>query len=306
MTLQLTSKTDQSSALLAMIDADPALADSTKAKYKAAVKRYLDVGGNLMDAGQLEAHARTLPASGRAFLKAAVGKLAGRLATQAKRQATPENLAQIQAGLLRIEALQTAIHVEKPKGEKVHIWLSADEVSAIMATCDDTIAGRRDRVVLGLLFGAGLRRAEAAALEFEAVSLLPIKGKFRTVIDVKGKGAKDRVIPVADKLADILADWQAEVGPGRVCRSIKRNHELRDSMSAVAIFNVVRRRGALIGRAELAAHDCRRTYAQIGLENGISLREISRLLGHESVETTMRYLNVELNLETTISDYVPL
>ncbi len=306
MTLQITPKTGQADALLAMIDADPSLADSTKAKYKAAVRRYLATGASLTDADALEAHALTLPTSGRSFLKAAVGKLTDRLATQAKRQATPGNLAEVQAGLLRIEALQEAIHVEQPKGDKVHIWLSEAEVSAIMATCDETIAGRRDRVVLGLLFGAGLRRSEAAALEFDAVQMLPIKGKFRSVLDVKGKGAKDRTIPIADKLANILSAWQKEVGGGRICRSLKRNHELRDSMSAMAIFNVVRDRGALIERPKLAAHDCRRTYAQIGLENGIPLHEISRLLGHESVETTMRYLNVELNLETTISDYVPL
>jgi len=127
MTLQIAPKTGSGAALLAMIDADPGLAGSTKTKYKAAVRRYLDAGGDLGDAAQLEAHARTLSASGRAFLKAAVRKLTERLATEAKRQATPDNLAQVQAVLLRIEALQTAIHVEQAKGEKAHIWLSEDE-----------------------------------------------------------------------------------------------------------------------------------------------------------------------------------
>lgn len=293
--------------LLAMIDADPTLADRTKQQYKSAVARYLDTGASLTDAAAIEAYALGLPDSGRSFLKAAVRKLTDRLAIQAKRQATPGNLAEVQAGLLRIEALQEAIQVSQPKGEKVHIWLSADEVAAVMATCDTaTVMGRRDRAILGVLFGAGLRREEASELTFDAIKLLPIKGKFRSVLDVTGKGAKDRTIPIADRLANILSAWQSETGGGRVIRSLKRNHELRDSMSAVGIFNVVRKRGGMIGRPELAAHDCRRTYAQIGLENGIPLHEISRLLGHESVETTMRYLNVELNLETTISDYVPL
>ena len=156
---------------------------------------------------------------------------------------------------MTIEALQTAIHVEQPKGEKSHIWPSEDEMAAVLVTCDEIVAGQRDRVVLDLLFVAGLRRAEAAALTFEAAKLMPIKGKFRTVLDVQGKGAKDRIVPVSDRLADILSAWRAQVRDGRICRSLKRNHELRESMSTVDIFDVVRQRGALIGREELAAHD---------------------------------------------------
>jgi len=306
MDTQIVPHNDPAALLLAMIQSSPKLADSTKEKYQAAVLRYLEDGGDVTDAAQLEAHAADLPQSGRSFLKAAVRLLTERLATEIKRRATSTNLAHVQASLLRIEALQQAIHVEQPKGHKSHIWLSADEVQQIMNTFDDSPKGRRDRVILALLFGAGLRREEAAGLTFEAVNLLPIGGKLRTVLDVKGKGAKDRVIPVSDELANILSAWRQQVGDGRICRSLKRNGELRQSMSAVGIFNVVRQRGALIGRPELAAHDCRRTYAQIGWENLKDLYKVSHLLGHESIDTTARYLDLKLDLDETISDYVPL
>ena len=68
---------------------------------------------------------------------------------------------------------------------------------------------------------------------------------------------------------------------------------------------MARKYGKAIGKPELAPHDLRRTYAQIAYEAGVPITRISRLLGHESIETTQRYLNLELDLETTASDFVP-
>ena len=78
------------------------------------------------------------------------------------------------------------------------------------------------------------------------------------------------------------------------------------SISAVALFQLVRRYGDSIDKTDLAAHDLRRTYAQLGHEAGVPIPQISKLLGHASVQTTMTYLNLELDLETTVSDFVPM
>ena len=56
---------------------------------------------------------------------------------------------------------------------------------------------------------------------------------------------------------------------------------------------------------ELQPHDLRRTYAELGRRAGVPISQISKLLGHASIETTQDYLNIELDLETTISDFVP-
>jgi integrase len=61
----------------------------------------------------------------------------------------------------------------------------------------------------------------------------------------------------------------------------------------------------MICKPELAPHDLRRTYAQIGFEENIPITQLSVLLGHAFVESTMRYLNLELGLEVTVSDFVP-
>jgi integrase len=129
---------------------------------------------------------------------------------------------------------------------------------------------------------------------------------MRDVLEVRGKGAKVRVIPISQKLGDRLREWKDITGPGFVARSVSRAGRLGQSLSAVAIFEVVNRSGARIGLPELAPHDMRRTFAQLGYENGVPLTQISTLLGHSSVATTQKYLNLSLDLESTASDFIPL
>jgi integrase len=63
--------------------------------------------------------------------------------------------------------------------------------------------------------------------------------------------------------------------------------------------------GNLIGKDDQRPHDLRPTYAQLGYEPGVPITQIGRLLGHVSTETTQRYLNLELDLESTVSDFIP-
>jgi integrase len=57
---------------------------------------------------------------------------------------------------------------------------------------------------------------------------------------------------------------------------------------------------------ELDPHDLRRTFEQIGYEASVPITQISKQLGHSSIITTQRYLNMDLDLVTTISDFIPL
>jgi integrase len=291
---------------LVTIDQAIHLAESTRAQYKRAVSNYLATGGSLGDAQALVRYAETLPTSSQTFLRAAVRLLTDGMATSVKGRATPDNVDAVQAALYRIEALQEAIPTKQPKGQKAHTWLNHAEVKALLATCVDGIADQRDRLVLGLLVGAGLRRTELADLRFDQVKLQPVMDGFRTVLDVQGKGAKDRVIPISDPLANAIDEWGKRVRHrGYVVRSLGRGRRIADRMSAVAIFNVVQKRGAMIGKPGLAPHDLRRTYAQLGYEAGVPITQISKLLGHANVATTQRYLNLELDLEVTVGDFIP-
>lgn len=304
--LAVASQSDSFQQALAVIDAAD-LADSTKIKYRRVLECYLDEGFPLTDSAQLARFATTLSNSRRAQLKAAVRLWSEAMITQAKSIASPDNIDTVNAAIYRFQALQTAVTVKASKGDKVHTWLSQTEVSALM----NTVTGGsnrdwRDRVSLALLLGAGLRRTEAVELEFSHVRRQPIRKRVRTVLQVSGKGAKERVVPISDELAQMVETWRGKCGNGRILRSVRKNDTVGKSLSDVGLFQIVRQYGRLIGHPGLDPHDLRRTYAQIGYENGVPLTQMSKLLGHSSVDTTQRYLNLDLNLEVTASDFVRL
>lgn len=283
------------------------LQPTTKAKYRREIANLTQAGINPLDLDALTTYAEGLKSSRKSFLKSALRLMTADFEQNAKGRATPENIAQVQAGIYRLEAMRGAVKVKAHKGTKAHTWLSQKQVTEITKLCGNDLEGRRDWIVLGLLLGAGLRRDELATLTFDALKQQPMKGgKIRDVLQVKGKGAKDRVIPIKPMLAEHLRAWRETVKGGMVARSLGMGKKLGGSMSAVAIFHLVRKHGAAIGLPNLAPHDLRRSFAQLGYEAGVPITQISVLLGHSSVATTQKYLNLNLDLETTVSDFIPL
>jgi len=283
------------------------LADSTKAKYAREVEAMAQAGVNPLDHAALTAYAITLKSSRKAFLKSALRLMTLDYENKVKGGATPENLQAAQAAVMRLEAMRETIKVTTHKGTKAHTWLSQAQVRDITALCGDDLEGKRDWIALGLLLGAGLRREELVNLTFDALMQQPTKGgKMRDVLEVTGKGAKGRVIPISSLLAERFQEWREVVGGGLVARSLGMKKELGKSMSGVAAFQIVRRYGKMIDAPELSPHDLRRTYAHLGYDAGVPITQIKELLGHASVATTQKYLDLSLDLDNTASDFVPL
>jgi site-specific recombinase XerC len=279
------------------------LSETTKRQYRQAVRNYLAAGHSLTDSEALSEYAKGLKKSSKAFLKAAIKLWSKEIETITKGQATPDNVAAVQASIYRLEALNEAIKVKAEKGNKAHIWLKPVEVKRLLAAPGDDIAGQRDRLVLALLVGAGLRRDELAGLEFKHIEQLG----DRTVLNIKGKGDTVRVVPINSKIAQMIDDWSKVIGTeGYIIRALGMNREPTDSISGQAIFDIVFKYGKMIGKPNLQPHDLRRSYAQFGVDNGIPIQQISVLLGHSSVVTTQRYLNLDVDLSATISDFVPI
>lgn len=292
------------------IQNDPTLQPSTKNQYIKAIENFLATGESLTDPQALTEYTLTVGSSTRSFLAAAVTRMAQELEQLAKGSARPENIAVIQAAVFRTQALQNAIKTQQPKGEKAHTWLAYHEAERLLEACYRRSNGKkefeiytlRDRLAIGLMMAAGLRREEAASLQFTDI----IKQDKRYVLNVTGKGAKSRVVPISTKLAEAIIDWQFLIDTeGLILRSLGRNKEPKDSISTTGLYNIVQKRGTMIGKPELQPHDLRRTYAELGRRAGVPISQISKLLGHSSIETTQEYLNIELDLETTISDFVP-
>lgn len=283
------------------------LSANTKARYVKVLTDYLNAGGNPANADQLSIYAEGLSDSARSFLSAAVNRWSDDTIRYVKSLVTPETTQVVQAIVYRLEAVRGAIDTKQEKGETVHRWLSQSQVRGLFSHCPDSIVGDRDRAALGLLVGAGLRRDEAVHLEFSSVKIAPVKDKQRTILNIDGKGNKKRSVPISQSLSDVLIHWGSWLDyEGYVLRSLGNNQEPGESLSAVALFNLVRKYGKLIGISDLASHDMRRTFAQLGFEAGVPITQISKLLGHSSIKTTQRYLNLDLDLEQTVSDFIPI
>jgi integrase len=285
------------------------LGDNTKYRYRSEIQKYLDTGGSLANRSAIQDHAKKLKPSSRSFFKAALRVVTSDFEKNLKANASPENLAQVQAALLRMDAIRDAVKVTKSKGVKAHTWLTNQQVKTITALCGADIEGKRDWIVLGLLLGAGLRRDELINLTFDALKQQPTKGgRSRDVLQVKGKGRKNRIIPIDPLLASRLREWENITGGGKVARALGRSEPraILPSLSAVSVFKIVRKYGEAIGMPNLAPHDLRRTYAEIRRAAGEPITRISALLGHANSAVTEKYFNLELDLDNVRLDVIPL
>lgn len=280
------------------------LAASTVYRYRREVVLAHRAGVNLLDATAVSDYAATIPSSRKMFLRAGVGLIAGDMVQAAKANVTPGNVALMQAVMWRAESLRDSINVKHTAGQRAHTWLNLAEVRTLVNLPKVTDrAGLRDKVLLGLLVGAGLRREEAATLAWSDI----VRADGRTILNITGKGDKTRPIPVSQALAGLLADWAAVIGSdGRILRNVDQVGRVGESMSGQAILDTVQRYGRAIGYPGLRPHDLRRTYARIGYDAGIDIGQVSLLLGHADIKTTQRYLGLAIDTRETISDFVPL
>jgi integrase/recombinase XerC len=142
----------------------------------------------------------------------------------------------------------------------------------------------RDRAVLELLYGCGLRVAELAALEWEDVQL------EERWIRVRGKWDKERMVPMGriarDALLELPLPPSGERGgplfPG----------EEGGKLSVRTVHRIVTRAARIVGLAGVTPHVLRHSFATHMLEGGASLRVLQELLGHESLVTTQKYLRI--------------
>ena len=141
------------------------LQPTTKAKYKRELENLASAGINPLDLDALTTYADGLKSSRKSFLKSALRLISEGFEQSAKGRANPENIAQVQASIYRLEAMRGAVKVQAHKGEKAHTWLTQKQVTDITALCSDDLEGQRDWIVLGLLLGAGLRRGGAGHIE---------------------------------------------------------------------------------------------------------------------------------------------
>jgi integrase/recombinase XerD len=185
----------------------------------------------------------------------------------------------------------------KTQGVRAGNWLTREQAQALLDTPDlTTLKGLRDRAILAVMLGAGLRRSEIADLTFNHIQQR--EGRW-VVVDIIGKGNRVRTVPMPSWAKAAIDDWAltASINQDHVFRPINKGGAIHgDSMTPQAVYNVVAEYAGLLGFEDLAAHDLRRTFAKLAHKGGAGLDQIQLSLGHASIKTTEKYLGVQQDL----------
>ena len=194
-----------------------------------------------------------------------------------------------QLDLMSGEDYHKARSVENVKGHTLPAGrdLAAGERAALFRVCADdlTPAGARDAALLACA-DANLRRAEIAALDLADVDLTV------GTLKVRGKGRKERSVPLNTGQLTALEDWLAVRGmsPGALFWPVNKGGNLMPRrMTSQAVYNVMQKRGQEAGVSNFSPHDFRRTYAGDLLDAGADIVTVAQLMGHADVTTTARY-----------------
>ena len=182
--------------------------------------------------------------------------------------------------------------IDSPKlGRYLPAVLSIEEVDAIMDSVDlSTWSGLRDRAILEVLYGCGLRVSEVSGLKISDVYLE--EGFVRIV----GKGNKERGVPLGDPAADAIRNYLS-VRPEPSAPQYDDIMFLNKSggqLSRISIFNMVKKQTLAAGIAkEISPHTFRHSFATHLVEGGADLRAVQEMLGHENILTTEIYTHID-------------
>lgn len=187
--------------------------------------------------------------------------------------------------------------LELPKETKPlpRVILSPAEIKKLLRAPDTrTNRGFRNRVVLEILYDTAIRRSEMAGIRVN--DLDPDAG----YVHVRGKGDKDRVVPLGARVADMTKNYVRMVRPeflrDRDDTGVLILNRWGRGMGHTGIYEIVRRCARLAGiKKNVTVHSIRHTCATHMLRNGAPIRHVQEMLGHESLESTQIYTRVTIN-----------
>jgi integrase len=192
------------------------------------------------------------------------------------------------------------------KGRRIGRWLTREEASLLLRDSgEEALKAKRDRALLCLLLGAGLRREEIVSLEIGHIQQRD--GRW-VIVDLLGKRQRIRSVPIPGWSKAAIDHWinAAGITEGRLFRAVdKAGRMTGETLSTQAVYLVVTERAKKIGLA-LAPHDVRRTFAKLAHKGRVPIEQIQLALGHESIQTTERYLGVQQDLLNAPGEYLGL
>jgi site-specific recombinase XerC len=161
---------------------------------------------------------------------------------------------------------------------------------ALFMVCrdDGTALGRRDAAMLALMYGAGLRRAEVVGLRVDDLTPDGLR--------VRGKGNRQRVVPITNGTLSAVQDWMAARGnaPGYLLCRCSAGIDPTAGLTTQTVYAALRSMAERVGRATgrrvtVTPHDLRRTFVGRMLDAGADLATVQTIVGHANPATTARY-----------------
>ena len=204
------------------------------------------------------------------------------------------------------------LHLNAPKQDHpLPTYLPVDDMFRLLDTsAPETPAALRDRAILEVLYSCGLRVSELTGLNWEDID------PTLEVLRVKGKGQKERIVPVGHTALGALDRYRPAI-PALLGNNYRTAAQTVSAGKAGPVF-LNRRGGRLTPRSvarlvashakqcglahKISPHALRHTFATHLLDAGADLRAIQELLGHSSLSTTQRYTHVNLDRLTQVYD----
>jgi integrase/recombinase XerD len=210
--------------------------------------------------------------------------------------------------LERIEIVNSnpATHVISPKiPQKEASYLNAEEYQRLMQTVRDVATPyywQRDLAIVTIFLHTGIRLSELVSLTVNSVDLVS-----QTIL-IKGKGNKERTIPLNEEVALVIEKYIAK--RPKVATSSLFVSKLGKGLSARSVYHLIKsylkRAGISRGKeGKLGVHSLRHSFGASLLNKGVNLVVIQELLGHTKLETTRRYLHINnADLRTAVDSLV--
>jgi site-specific recombinase XerD len=190
-------------------------------------------------------------------------------------------------------------------GVRLGNWLTVTEARNLWQLPNPhTLKGKRDRAILAVLLGCGLRRRELIDLTLDHIQR---REDHWAIVDLVGKGTHIRTVPMPDWVKVILDQWlsAADIKHGRLFRCVCRKGTVWGTqVTEKVVWYVVKEYAKQLGISKLAPHDLRRSCARFCHESGGELEQIQFLLGHVSVQTTEKYLGCKQRLRGAVNDRI--
>jgi integrase len=174
--------------------------------------------------------------------------------------------------------------------------LTKDPLQAILATCDDTLQGKRDRALLLFAWSSGgRRRSEVSSADMKFLRKIP-QGFVYTLAYSKtnqsGIQRPENEKPLLGAAAAALSVWLevAEITEGRIFRQIRKGGQLGEALGDASVRNIVKKRCGLAGlEGDFSAHSLRSGFVTEAGRQNMALAEIMAMTGHHSVATVLGY-----------------